>query len=112
MQPLPALIGDATHLLVSPDGALTLIPFEALVDDQNRYLVERYAFSYLTSGRDLLRLQVGRQSLSHAVVMANPSYGEPETTLIAQAAVRKSKQLKNVVRRQSVTTGNDLSNVY
>jgi hypothetical protein len=29
---------------------------------RNRYLVERYAISYLTSGRDLLRLQVERDS--------------------------------------------------
>ncbi|HEV8483750.1 MAG TPA: tetratricopeptide repeat protein, partial [Blastocatellia bacterium] len=55
MRPVRALLGDATHLLVSPDGALNLIPFEAFVDEQNRYLVERYAFTYLTSGRDLLR---------------------------------------------------------
>jgi len=34
MQPVRALAGDATRLLVSPDGALNLIPFEALVDDK------------------------------------------------------------------------------
>src|SRR5262249_26699325 len=28
MQPLRALLGEATHILVSPDGALDLIPFE------------------------------------------------------------------------------------
>jgi CHAT domain-containing protein len=55
MQPLRALLGEATHILVSPDGALDLIPFEALVDEQDRYLIERYSFTYLTSGRDLLR---------------------------------------------------------
>lgn len=58
MQPIRALIGDATQLLVSPDGELNLLPFAALVDEQKRYLVERYLITYLTSGRDLLRLQV------------------------------------------------------
>jgi CHAT domain-containing protein len=110
MQPLRAMLGGVTHLLVSPDGALNLIPFEALVDEQNRYLVERYAFTYLTSGRDLLRLQVARKSLSNAIVMADPSYGEPET--IAQASARQNRPLKTLVKRQSVTTGSDLSNVY
>src|SRR5262249_54322290 len=57
MEPLQELIGDATKLLVSPDGELNLIPLEALVDAQNRYLVERYSFSYVT-GRDLLRLRI------------------------------------------------------
>lgn len=35
MQPVSALVGDATQLLVSTDGALNLIPFEALVDEQD-----------------------------------------------------------------------------
>jgi CHAT domain-containing protein len=52
MQPVRGLAGDATHLLISPDGPLNLIPFEALVDEQGRFLIERYGLSYLTSGRD------------------------------------------------------------
>jgi len=31
MQPVRTLLGDATQLLVSPDGAPNLIPFEALL---------------------------------------------------------------------------------
>jgi len=54
MQPVRVLLGETQRVLISPDGALNLIPFAALVDEQNRYLVERYSFSYLTSGRDLL----------------------------------------------------------
>ena len=61
MQAVRALAGDATHLLVAPDGALNLIPFEALVDERGQYLVQHYAFSYLTSGRDLLRMQVATE---------------------------------------------------
>ena len=57
MSPIRALAGDATHLLISPDGELNLLPFEALVDEQGSYLVEQYSFTYLTSGRDLLRMQ-------------------------------------------------------
>ena len=77
MRPVRALAGDATQLLVSPDGELNLIPFEALVDEQGRYLVERYSFAYLTSGRDLLRLQTRRESKSPPVVVADPAFGEP-----------------------------------
>jgi CHAT domain-containing protein/Tfp pilus assembly protein PilF len=111
MQPVRALLGDATHLLVSPDGALNLIPFEALVDEQSRCLVERYSFTYLTSGRDLLRLQVPRLSLSKAVVMANPLYGEPETSALALSSVG-SRPVGRVPKRQSGTTGTDLTSVY
>ena len=58
MQPVRALAGDAGHLLISPEGDLNLIPFEALKDQQDRYLIEKYSISYLTTGRDLLRLQL------------------------------------------------------
>src|SRR5262249_21000845 len=56
MRPLRDAIGSETHLLISPDGDLNLVPFDALLDEHGRYLIERYAISYLTSGRDLLRM--------------------------------------------------------
>lgn len=112
IQPLRAHLGDATQLLVSPDGALNLIPFEALVDEAGKYLIERYAFSYLTGGRDLLRLQVARASKSPAVVLADPLFGEPEETAIAPAMAPHIKPVSLGRKRQSVTTGEDLSRVY
>jgi len=45
-------LGDATQLLLSPDGRIEFDSFEALVNDQGQYLVEGYSISYLTSGRD------------------------------------------------------------
>jgi CHAT domain-containing protein len=77
MQPIRALLGEATQLLISPDGELNLIPFAALVDEHGRYLIQRYSLTYLTSGRDLLRMQVARQSKSPPVVVADPAFGDP-----------------------------------
>jgi CHAT domain-containing protein/Tfp pilus assembly protein PilF len=74
-QPLRPLLGDTTRLLISPDGHLNLIPFAALLDEQRRYRVERYSISYLTSGRDLLRLQIARDSKSGPLVVAAPDFG-------------------------------------
>jgi CHAT domain-containing protein len=70
-------LGATRQLLVSPDGPLHLIPFAALVDEQQHYLVERYAITYLTSGRDLLRLLIPRKSRSAPVVVADPAFGSP-----------------------------------
>lgn len=42
MRPVRKLLGEARHVLVSPDGALNLVPFAALVDERNRYLTEGY----------------------------------------------------------------------
>jgi CHAT domain-containing protein len=112
------LLGDATHLLISPDGALNLIPFEALVDEQNRYLVERFSCTYLTSGRDLLRLQVARDSKSAPVVLANPLFGEPDLIAMAKPIGSKSQhspfdtRRQHGAKRQSVISGSDLSEVY
>jgi CHAT domain-containing protein len=76
MQPVRAHLGATRRVLLSPDGALNLIPFAALVDERSRYLVERYEFSYLTGGRDLLRLQVKQPARQPALIVANPNYGE------------------------------------
>jgi len=105
MQPIRALIGNASHLLVSPDGDLNLLPFAALKDEQGNYLVKRYSFSYLTSGRDLLRMQVAHSSKSKPVVVADPTFGNPLNTQMLTATAGRNAQ-------RSVTSGRDLSEVY
>jgi CHAT domain-containing protein/Flp pilus assembly protein TadD len=79
MRPVRELLsdmpGNPSNLLISPDGSLNLIPFAALVDEQNKFLVERYSITYLTSGRDLLRLQTTDQSKGEPLVVANPDFG-------------------------------------
>ena len=79
MQPVRQLLGAARRLLIASDGLLNLIPFAALVNQQNRYLIERYAISYLTSGRDLLRMQTSRPSKNPPLVVANPIFGSVTT---------------------------------
>ncbi len=74
-KPVRQLTKDKRQLLISPDGVLQLIPFAALMDDQGQYAVERYAISYLTSGRDLLRLQVNIPSVDPPFIVADPDYG-------------------------------------
>jgi CHAT domain-containing protein len=74
MRPVRKLLGDTKRLFISPDGVLNLIPFAALVDENNKYLMETYSLDYLTSGRDLLRLQVRSENRQGAVIFANPTY--------------------------------------
>ncbi len=84
MAPVRAALGSTTTVFLSPDGALSLIPFEALVDESNQYLVETYQFRYLTSGRDLMRIANTAASDNLAVLMGNPTYGVAGA-LVAQA---------------------------
>jgi CHAT domain-containing protein/lipopolysaccharide biosynthesis regulator YciM len=75
MRPVRKLLGKTEHILLSPAAALNLIPFGALVDEQGRYLIENYVFTYLTSGRDLLRLEVHTAGKQSPVVIGNPLFG-------------------------------------
>jgi len=92
MRPVRGLLGATRRIFLSPDGALNLIPFAALVDERGKYLVEDYTLTYLTSGRDLLRLQATSESKSPPLVLANPLYndsgGNQVETLAAVAAKR------------------------
>jgi CHAT domain-containing protein/Tfp pilus assembly protein PilF len=74
MRPVRGLLGATRRIFLSPDGALNLIPFAALVDERGKYLVEDYTLTYLTSGRDLLRLQATVASKGQPLVLANPLY--------------------------------------
>jgi CHAT domain-containing protein/lipopolysaccharide biosynthesis regulator YciM len=101
LQPLQDLITTNTQLLISPDGALNFVPFDALVDKQGKYLVERYAISYLTSGRDLLRLEASNpgqnaprnEQLNNALVVANPFYGTGDGPVLGGRQAKALQQL-------------------
>jgi CHAT domain-containing protein/Tfp pilus assembly protein PilF len=99
MRPVRALLGDARHVFLSPDGGLNLVPFAALVDEQDRYLAESYTFTHLTSGRDLLRLQLTGESRQTPLVIADPHFdGESRTADAArggagEAANRRSADM-------------------
>jgi CHAT domain-containing protein len=73
--PIRARLAGVTQVILAPDGKLNLVPFEALVDPQGHYALENYLVSYVTTGRDLLRLAAPPQPRSSAVVVADPDYG-------------------------------------
>jgi CHAT domain-containing protein/Tfp pilus assembly protein PilF len=75
MAPVRALLGDTRRVFLSPDGALNLVPFAALIGEDGRPLIERYAFTYLTSGRDLLRLSVHIPAQQGPLILAGPDFG-------------------------------------
>ena len=108
--PVRALAGGVDRLLVSADGQLNLVPFEALVDERGRFLVQRVGISYLTSGRDLLRLQVPRSGGSPPLIVAAPLYGEPAVPAASSTAKALAPAPK--IARRSVTVGRDRSAVY
>lgn len=110
-QPIRALSKGTRHWIISPDGQLNFLPFESLVDEQGQFLVENHSISYVTTGRDLLRMQAAPPSKSPPILVANPLFGEtPE-----KEAVLNKPRLTYVAalnRRRSITTGDTMSDIY
>jgi CHAT domain-containing protein len=115
MQPIRQLLGNTKTILLSPDAALNLIPFEALVDENNQYLVENYHITYLTSGRDLLRLKDKFASQQSPLIVADPFYGKAgkKVALILSeftfpglpGTEEEAKAIKNILPQATVLTG-------
>lgn len=70
----PVLPQAVKHLYLSLDGSLSLIPFDALHDGKD-YLLGRWNFHYLTSGRDLLRTD-SEPAKTAAILIADPDFGQ------------------------------------
>ncbi|MFB1481820.1 tetratricopeptide repeat protein [Corallococcus sp. RDP092CA] len=90
-QPLLPVLGRARRLFLSPDGELALVPFAALHDGR-RYLVDRYDFTYVTSGKDLLPRPQQPRPASSVVVLADPAFntGRPASTGSAPVVAERS----------------------
>ncbi|MEO5859336.1 MAG: CHAT domain-containing tetratricopeptide repeat protein [Pyrinomonadaceae bacterium] len=107
LRPIRSLVGNATHILLSLEGELNLLPFEALINERGRYAVEKFRFTYLTSGRDLFRSGSDSESLGAPVIVANPSFGDSAslpTGSTSPSAIGPATR--------SMTTGKRISEVY
>ncbi len=105
-----ALSAGNKRLLICPDSTLNLLPFDALVDEHGKYLVESYEVSYLTSGRDLLRLGSRVQSREDPVVIADPDYGKGPGPLLLGKQYEPLQPLKETVR-EAESLKQEFSNV-
>jgi CHAT domain-containing protein/Tfp pilus assembly protein PilF len=88
-QPLAPLMWDVKTIFLAPDGALSLVSFAGLLDEQGGFLIQNYAFHYLQSGRDLL--QSRGSSLSGTGLLA---IGDPDFE--ATPAARSEKDSKGL----------------
>ncbi|MBI1763971.1 MAG: CHAT domain-containing protein [Acidobacteria bacterium] len=86
MQRVRAQLGKVRQVFLAPDGALNLLPFAALIDERGRELVRDYQFIYLTSGRDLLRLQTRHDSNADVLVFAAPDFDDGSGQVAAPSA--------------------------
>lgn len=68
-----------TRLIVSPDDDLNLVPFATLVDERGQFLVQSREITYVTSGRDLLRIAAAsaqKRANTKALVFGDPAFDD------------------------------------
>jgi CHAT domain-containing protein len=89
IKPLMPLLSRRSHWLLAPDDALNLVSMAALLDAAGRPLGERFQITYLSSGRDLLRVATQTPpARSRAVVVANPDFGSAAPHSAARMGTR------------------------
>jgi len=74
VKPAESLLQGNTHLLISPDGNLNLIPFEVLIAPAGEYLLEKYEIGYVGAGRDVAKFAKSGFAGGTSLVMADPDY--------------------------------------
>ncbi len=99
-QPVEEAIGEVEHVFLIPDGTLNILPFNALVNLDEEYLIQTHDLQILTSGRDLLpneyNLAKGRY-----VIIAGPDYDSDKVVskeALDAARGRRSADLRFAMR--------------
>lgn len=79
LRPIP-LVRTKVRLFVVPDGSLNVLPFDALVDESGRYVVESHVVTYAPSSTTMYLLN------------SKPLYGKRQNALLAVGGVPYSQE--------------------
>jgi len=87
---------ESKQLLLSPDGALWLMPWNTIPTDDDRYLIEDYSIRYLTSGRELV-LPKEKAVIGPPLLFADPSFDlTPDSVRSAVQTIFRSVDVQNM----------------
>jgi CHAT domain-containing protein/tetratricopeptide (TPR) repeat protein len=77
--------GNGKRLFLSPDSELNLLPFEALLSEEGKFVVEEYRLSYVATARDVLRFGEQNGEPRDALIVADPDFNLCEKHSSAQS---------------------------
>lgn len=103
-QPLVGALRGRTHVLLSPDGNLCLLPFGTLPDEGGGYLIDKFHFTYLSAGRELLRPRA-ESDAGPPFVLADPNFDLASTSGAASREDARSRRRAGGLRRSGLTFG-------
>lgn len=98
--PIEEATGDIEHIYLIPDGVLNILPFNAMVNLDEEYLIRTHDLHILTSGRDLLPNDI-RLAKGQYLVVAGPNYNSDNVVseeALAAASARRSSSLQMGIR--------------
>ena len=105
IRPLEAYLKGRESVLVSPDGALNLIPLEILAMPDDSYFIEKYHISYLSTGRDLLKFRKSGVDSGDAVVMVSPDFDRAGECDSVTKQLPRGSMFEDVTSLQPVMRG-------
>ncbi len=85
------LIKDKKHLVIVPGGVVCDVPFQALMNEDGRYLIEDFSISYAPSLNALAEMQENRQKLATQAYKGDfLAFGNPKLSgeMVAKLRVR------------------------
>lgn len=97
LRPVIAEVSDQTgvhRLRVAPDGLLNLVPFAALSDSRGHFLVQQYAISYVSAGRELVAppsAPASERAANSIVIAVSPGAGSKHSESVATNRIRADR---------------------
>ncbi len=98
--PIVDVIGDLEYVYLVPDGVLNILPFNAMMTEDEDYLIQTTDLHILTSGRDLLPNEYDLAEGEY-MILAGPDYNSDsvvDASELAAAEGRRSAALQLGIR--------------
>jgi len=94
-QPVQEVLGDSEYVYLIPDGTLNILPFNAMVTEEEEYLIQALDVHILTSARDLLPNQY-RLADGQYVVLAGPDYDSEDVVSDEEMSAAQGKRASSL----------------
>jgi CHAT domain-containing protein/uncharacterized protein HemY len=119
IQPATDILHAKQNLIIVPDDVLWELPFQALISNNDRYLLEDYGVSYapsLTVLSEMRKLKTKKANFINLFAMGNPSLGTKLTAQMKEiyrdAKLDPLPQAEREVHEIAKLYGEDQSTIY